>query len=119
MANWTDASVLRVTIAENDHHDGRALHEVILHAALDAGLSGGTVYRGLMGFGDDRRIHSARILRLSDALPVIIEIVDETERIKNFVEHLESMLRGRGMVVVSPAQRLVPQAEPDAEGEDT
>ncbi|MEO1129315.1 MAG: DUF190 domain-containing protein [Planctomycetota bacterium] len=115
MAHWHDVSVLHVTVSESDHHGGRALHEAVLHAAREAGLSGGTVYRGLMGFGHDRRIHSARILRLSDALPVIIEIVDDAERIATFVEEIESIVVGRGMVVVSPARRLVQQAE----GEDT
>ena len=73
--------VLRVFIGESDHCKGKALYEQIVLKARELNLAGATVLRGIMGFGADSRMHSAKILDLSMDLPIIIEIVDTQEKI--------------------------------------
>ena len=77
--------LLRIYIGENDKQDGRPLFEWIIQKARENGLAGATVLRGLEGFGTHSQIHTAKILRLADDLPVIIEIVDTFEKIDTFL----------------------------------
>lgn len=88
-----DAAVLlRIYISELDCCHGKPLYEALVLAARDAGLAGATVLRGPLGFGHSSRIHSAKILRLSDDLPVIIQIVDEAAKIEAFLPRLDEMM---------------------------
>jgi CBS domain-containing protein len=89
----TEAEVLRIYLGESDHVDGKLLSEAIVEEARRHGLAGGTVTRGLMGFGAGSQVHTAKILRLSENLPVVVEIVDRPERIKAFLPLLEDLVR--------------------------
>ena len=93
----SEAERLRVYIGESDKFEGRLLYEVIVEQARRRGLAGATATRGTLGFGANSRIHSAKILRLSEDLPMVVEIVDEPERIAAFLPELDSMI-GEGLV---------------------
>ena len=77
--------LLRIFIGESDRHDGKLLYEWIVLKAREAGLAGATVMRGMMGFGAHSRLHTFKIERLSQDLPVIIEIVDTREKLESFL----------------------------------
>jgi PII-like signaling protein len=77
--------LLRIFIGESDRHDGRLLYEWIVLKAREAGLAGATVMRGMMGFGAHSRLHTFKIERLSQDLPIIIEIVDTREKLESFL----------------------------------
>ena len=96
---------LRIFIGENDKHDGKPLYEAIVLAARKAGLAGATVLRGPMGFGHSSRLHTAKILRLSQDLPLLIEIVDSEEKINAFLPALDSMM-GSGLVTLEKMKVL-------------
>ncbi|HUC44270.1 MAG TPA: DUF190 domain-containing protein [Candidatus Sulfotelmatobacter sp.] len=89
--------LLRIFLGELDKSDGRPLYEAIVLAARGAGLAGATVLRGPMGFGARSRLHTAKVLRLSEDLPVVIEIVDTKEKIDAFLPKLDTMM-GDGLV---------------------
>lgn len=97
--------VLRIFLGERNLHDRRPLYRVVVEEARRHGLAGATVVRGIIGFGAPSRIHSASILRLSDDLPVIVEIVDRPERIASFLPVLDGIL-GDGLVVIEEARVL-------------
>lgn len=102
----THGKLLRIFIGESDKHEGRPLHEVILHAAHREGLAGCTLIKGCAGFGAASRIHTAKILRLSEDLPIVIEIVDAGEKIDRFVPHLDALVRD-GLVTIEDVQVLL------------
>lgn len=87
-----EGKLLRIFIGEDDHHEGIPLHEWILKRAREEGLAGATVLRGLAGFGAHSRLHTARVLRLSQDLPIVIEIVDRTEKIERFLDRIDSAI---------------------------
>ncbi len=91
--------LLRIFIGESDRHDHRALHEVIVERARQRGLAGATVLRGFLGFGANSRIHTSKVLRLSEDLPVVVEIVDAEEKIEAFLPELDAMI-GEGLVTL-------------------
>ncbi len=91
-----DAKLLRIFIGEKDRCDGRPLYEYIVKLAREEGLAGATVHRGIEGFGASSRMHTARILRLSEDLPIIIEIADKEERIAPFVAQLPAVFDRAG-----------------------
>ena len=80
-----EAELLRVFIGESDKFHGRPLYEVIVQRARETGMAGATVLRGTLGFGAHSRLHTAKILRLSVDLPIIVEIVDTLEKIEAFL----------------------------------
>ncbi|WP_431856144.1 DUF190 domain-containing protein [Azospirillum sp.] len=96
------ATLLRIFVGELDRHGGLPLYEAIVMAAREAGLAGATVIRAVMGYGASSRVHTAKILRLSNDLPFIVEIVDSDERIQAFLPRLESMM-GSGLVTLEKA----------------
>lgn len=100
-----ESVLLRVFIGESDRFEGTPLHETIVLKAREAHLAGATVLRGAVGFGKSSRIHTAKILRLSDDLPVIVEIVDSEEKITRFLPTLEKMVGG-GMVTLEKIRVL-------------
>lgn len=95
----SEAELLRVFIGESDKHQGRPLYEVIVEEARRRGLAGATVLRGTLGFGANSRIHTAKILRLSEDLPMVIEIVDKPEQIAAFLPDLDALI-GEGLVTL-------------------
>jgi hypothetical protein len=90
-----DAVLLRIFIGEDDRFRGRPLYEAIVLQAREMHLAGATVLRGPMGFGRSSRLHTAKILRLSEDLPVVIEIVDSEEKIQHFLPALDGMMEKR------------------------
>jgi PII-like signaling protein len=94
-----EGKLLRIFIGESDTWHGRPLYEAIVNRVREAGLAGATVVRGIEGFGADSRLHTSRILRLSEDLPVVIEIVDTPERIDEVLPLLDEMI-GEGMVTL-------------------
>lgn len=80
-----EGQLLRIFIGENDRHDGMPLHQWIVRRARAEGLAGATVLRGLEGYGGSSRLHTAKVLRLSMDLPIVVEIVDTPERIAAFL----------------------------------
>src|SRR3989442_4560297 len=90
-----DAVLLRIFIGESDRWQHKPLYEAIVLKAREMHLAGATVLRGPMGFGASSRLHTAKILRLSMYLPLVIEIVDSEEKIQSFLPALEEMIGGR------------------------
>lgn len=84
--------LLRVFIGETDRHEGMPLSEWIVRQAREHGLAGATVLRGLEGFGAHSRIHTAKVLRLSADLPIVIEIVDTREKIEDFLPVIDGAI---------------------------
>ncbi len=84
--------LVRVFIGESDRWHGQSLYNAIVQQARKEGMAGATVLRGLEGFGANSRIHTASILRLSEDLPIVVEIVDTPERIDQFLPILEAMV---------------------------
>jgi PII-like signaling protein len=99
------ALLLRVFIGEDDRFDGKPLYEAIVLKAREHGLAGATVLRGPLGFGHSSRIHTAKILRLSEDLPVVVEIIDSKQNITNFLPLLDNMLTG-GLVSLQKVRIL-------------
>jgi len=86
-------TLLRIMIGENDQHQGKPLYEQIVFRAKELNLAGATVIRGILGFGADSRIHTAKILRLSEDLPVVIEIVDTEEKLATLIPFLDETVK--------------------------
>ena len=92
-----NAMLLRIFIGEDDKTAGRPLYEAIVLKARELQLAGATILRGPMGFGHSSRLHTAKILRLSEDLPIVIEIVDTQQRIEAFLAIAQDMI-GTGLV---------------------
>lgn len=101
----TDATLLRIFIGESDRWEHRPLFEAIVLKAREKHLAGATVLRGPMGFGKSSRLHTAKILRLSTDLPIVIEIVDAEDKINAFLPELETMIGG-GLVTLEKVKVL-------------
>lgn len=100
-----DSVLLRIFISELDRYQGRPLHEALVLKAREIGLAGATVLRGALGYGHSSRIHTAKILRLSDDLPLVVEIVETQEKVEEFLPVLDEMLEG-GLVTIEKARVL-------------
>jgi PII-like signaling protein len=100
-----DAVLLRIFIGENDRWEHRPLYEAIVLKAREMHLGGATVLRGPMGFGHSSRLHTTKILRLSEDLPLLIEIVDSEEKINGFLPALDSMM-GSGLITMEKVRVL-------------
>jgi PII-like signaling protein len=100
-----NAVLLRIFLGEDDKHRGRPLYEAIVLKARELQLAGATILRGPMGFGHSSRLHTAKILRLSEDLPIVIEIVDSEEKIEAFLPRLEEMM-GSGLVTLEKVRVL-------------
>src|SRR5579863_6588720 len=100
-----EATLLRIFIGESDHHHGKPLYEAIVMKARELHLAGATVLRGPMGYGKSSRLHSAKILRLSEDLPMVVEIVDAAENIDQFLRVLDGML-GSALITLEKVQVL-------------
>jgi PII-like signaling protein len=98
-----DAVLLRIFIGEDDKFEHRPLYEAIVLKAREMGLAGATVLRGPMGFGHSSALHTTKILRLSQDLPLVIEIVDREDKIRDFVAAIEGMM-GSSLVTLEKVQ---------------
>ena len=108
-----EGTLLRIYIGELDKWHHQPLYEAIVLKARELGLAGATVLRGPMGFGAHSRLHTAKILRLSEDLPVLIEIVDKEERISAFLPELDRMV-GDGLVTLEKVHIITYRANPPA-----
>jgi len=99
------ALLLRIFFGEDDKLEGRPLYEAVVLKAREMHLAGATVLRGPMGFGASSRLHTAKILRLSEDLPLVIEIVDSEEKINDFLPVLDRMMSS-GLVTLEKVQVL-------------
>jgi PII-like signaling protein len=97
------SKLLRIFVGESDRLDHKLLYETILVAAREKGLAGGTVLRGIMSFGASSRIHVARLIELSVDLPVVIEIIDQAEKIDQFISTVNELFEqcGRGGLITT------------------
>ena len=89
----SDGRLLRIFIGEIDHWQGQPLYEAIILLARKEGMAGATAVKGFMGFGCKSHLHTTKLLRLSEDLPILIEIVDSEEKIQRFLPHLDEMLQ--------------------------
>ena len=112
------AVLLRIFIGEDDRTEGRPLYEAIVTTAREMHIAGATVLRGPMGFGRSSRLHTAKILRLSEDLPVVIEIVDAEERIQALLAAIEPIM-GSGLVTLEKVQVVRYGDEPPESGRAT
>ncbi|MCB9209050.1 MAG: DUF190 domain-containing protein [Ignavibacteriales bacterium] len=92
MINQSKAQLLRIFLGENDKIGPVSLYEKIVVKAKENNLAGATVYKGIMGFGKSSKIHTSKVLRLSEDLPLVIEIVDSEEKIQKFLPILDELL---------------------------
>jgi len=104
-----DAKLLRIFIGESDKSHSMPVYEKIVRQAKEAGLAGATVIKGIMGYGGSSRIHTTKLLALSDDLPLIIEIVDKIEKIEDFLPTLDEIFEKAncgGLITVEKAEVL-------------
>jgi PII-like signaling protein len=108
-----EGRLLRIFIGESDRWEGKPLFEAIVHKVREMGSAGATVLRGIEGFGAHSRIHTSRILRLSEDLPIVVEIVDSVERIDALIPVLDEMIRD-GLVTIEDVRILRYRARPQS-----
>lgn len=108
----TEGKLLRIFIGEADKWQGQPLFEAIVHLAKKEGMAGATVLKGFLGFGCKSHMHTAKILRLSEDLPIIIEMVDSEEKINRFLPHLDEMVK-EGLMTIEAAKVIMYRAGPE------
>lgn len=107
MDNNPNAKLLRIFIGESDKSGQTPLYETIVFEAKKQGLSGATVTRGIMGFGPNSKVHTSKLFEISSDLPLIIEIVDTEEKIREFttiVEQLFEQTKSGGLITIEKAE---------------
>lgn len=97
------AKRLRIYIGESDQWNGKSLYQAIVYKAKELDIAGATVFRGMMGFGANSRIHTAKIVDLSSDLPVLVEIIDSEEYIEKMLPLLDEMVQ-EGMVIIDDVE---------------
>jgi uncharacterized protein len=102
----SEGKLLRIFIGEDDRWHGRPLYEAIIEEARRRGLAGATAWKGFIGFGANSRLHTTKILRLSEDLPIVIEVVDSPEKIAAFLPVLDEMVT-EGLVTVERAEVIL------------
>ena len=95
--------LLRIFIGESDKYEGKPLYEWIIQKARENGIAGATILRGIEGFGAHSRIHTSKILRLSEDLPIVIEMVDTLEKIDNFIPLIDDAI-DEGMATIEKVE---------------
>jgi uncharacterized protein len=101
-----EGQLLRVFVGESDKWEGKPPYEALVLKAREMGLAGATMLRGLMGYGAASRVHTAKILRLSEDLPVIVEVVDSQEKIASFLPVIDEMIQ-EGLVTLERVQIIL------------
>ena len=104
-----DGKLLRIFIGEADKWQGKPLYEEIVLLAKKNGMAGATAIKGFMGFGCKSHMHTTKLLRLSEDLPIIIEIVDSEEKINQFIPHLDEMVK-EGLITLEKANVIMYRA---------
>ena len=104
-----EGKLLRIFIGEQDKWNGQPLYEAIVQLARKQGLAGATCLKGFLGFGAKSHLHTVKLLRLSEDLPIVIEIVDSEEKIRAFLPQLDSMIQD-GLVTLEKAEVLMYRA---------
>jgi len=99
------ALLVRIYVGEADHRNGKPLYQAIVTFLRDRGMAGTTVLRGIEGFGANARLHTTRILRLSEDLPILIEVVDSEARIREILPELDAMV-GDGLITLEKVEVL-------------
>ena len=117
MKSEADGQLLRIYVDESDRWEGRPLYEAIVRAAREHGLAGATAVRGIEGYGANDRIHTVKVLHLSEHLPIVIEIIDQADRIAAFKPTLDKMV-GEGLVTLQPVSFVLYRREPGKEQSD-
>lgn len=112
MKSQEEGYLLRIFVGESDRHGHHPLYESIVLKAREEGLAGATVLRGVMGYGKNSILHTAKILRLSEDMPMLIEIVDTLEKIERFLPQLEQMISD-GLVTLEKIKVIHYKAEAD------
>jgi uncharacterized protein len=106
-----EGCLLRIFIGESDRHEGHLLFEWIVTEARKRGLAGATVLRGTMGFGANSKvIHTAKILRLSEDMPIVVEIVDTREKLETFLKDIDGAIHA-GLATLEKAEIRVYRSE--------
>lgn len=103
----SEAKLLRIFIGESDRLHGKPVYETIVLKARESGLAGATVIKGIMGFGANSKIHTSKLLTISEDLPLIIEIVDELNKIEKFVDIIHDIFEAAnigGLVTIEKAE---------------
>ena len=104
-----DGKLLRIFVGETDKWRGQPLYQAIVELARKEGMAGATAIKGFMGFGKNSHMHTAKILRLSEDLPIIIEMVDSEEKINQFLPHLDAMVK-EGLVTLEKVNVIMYRA---------
>ncbi|WP_292486590.1 DUF190 domain-containing protein [Methanohalobium sp.] len=91
--------ILRIYMNQSDTYKGKTSHDAVLEYLKDSGIAGATVIHGIEGYGTHNEIHTANVLRLGVDLPVIVEVIDDEEKIRNVIPHLKEMLPGALMTL--------------------
>jgi len=108
--------LVRIFVGESDRWDGAPLYEAVVQKAREKGLAGATVLKGIEGYGAHNLIHTARILRLSEDLPIVIEIVDRKEKVEAFLPELDEMIP-EGLVTLEPVQVILYRVREPGDGQ--
>ena len=109
------ALLVRIYIGESDHYQGKPLYEAIVKLLRERGVAGATVLRGIEGYGRAARLHTSRILRLSEDLPILIEIVDREDRLRAVLPEVDAMV-GEGLITLEHVEVIAYRSpEKDAE----
>ncbi|HEX2476459.1 MAG TPA: DUF190 domain-containing protein, partial [Lacipirellulaceae bacterium] len=109
-----EGRLLRIYVSESDRWEGRPLYEALVKAAHEQGLAGATALRGIEGYGAKSRIHTVKVLHLSEALPIVVEIADRADRIAEFMSTIDRMV-GEGMVTLEKVNIVLYRQEPGGE----
>ncbi|WP_242390554.1 DUF190 domain-containing protein [Pararhodospirillum photometricum] len=100
--------MLRIFVGEAKRHGAHPLYETLVLEARAFGLAGATVLRGPLGYGRSSQLHTTKILRLSDDLPMVVEIVDDEERLDAFLPTVKALMQGQGGLVTLEKVRVIP-----------
>ncbi len=105
-----NGKLLRIFIGEADKWKSQPLYEAIIHLAKKEGMAGATAIKGFMGFGCKSHMHTAKLLRLSEDLPIIVEMVDSEEKINRFLPHLDEMVK-EGLITLENVNVIMYRAD--------
>ncbi|NTU53464.1 MAG: DUF190 domain-containing protein [Chlorobiaceae bacterium] len=106
MMNFIESELLRIFTGEQEKLHHRPLYELLVSEALERGMAGATVFRGVLSFGLRHQVHTAKILELAGDLPMVVEIVDSSEMIESFLPVVESLLREAGAPSLVTRERV-------------
>ena len=105
-----EGKLLRIFIGETDKWQGKPLYQEIVHLAKQKGMAGATAIKGFLGFGCKSHLHTAKLLRLSEDLPIIIEIVDSEEKINQFMNSIDEMVQ-EGLITLEKVNVIMYRAK--------